>query len=146
MKEGRRYELPYIVLLVFRLEVEIRRCWLGLLIEKYFFDVLTEETRNLNSQGQARIVFARLNGIDGLARDADPGGQLRLRPLDFRPQNTQPGLHRYRQEKRNRPTLQAMSCRASMPPHDTSETPKPCTKPPRRETSRVAVKPNRRAW
>jgi hypothetical protein len=42
--------VPHIELLVFRREVEIHWCSLGLLIEKYFFDLLTEEARDPDSQ------------------------------------------------------------------------------------------------
>jgi hypothetical protein len=45
-----RYDLPNIELLVFKREVEIHWCSLGLLIEKYFFDMLTEMARDLDSQ------------------------------------------------------------------------------------------------
>jgi hypothetical protein len=44
------------------------------------FDRSAEEPRNPEGERQARVVSARLDGDDALARDAEEVGELRLRP------------------------------------------------------------------
>jgi hypothetical protein len=59
---------------VISLDFDIRRRYRpALLVEKDFLDVLTEKPCNLDSQGETRIVPARLDGVDCLAGDANSG-------------------------------------------------------------------------
>jgi hypothetical protein len=63
------------LLRIISLDFDIRRRYgPAFLVEKDFLDVLTEKPCNLDSQGETRIVPARLDGIDRLAGDAHSGG------------------------------------------------------------------------
>ena len=47
------------------------------------FDRLTKEARDFEGERQARVVLARLDGIDTLARHIEPFRQLGLTPAAF---------------------------------------------------------------
>ena len=47
------------------------------------FDRLTKEARDFEGERQARVVLARLDGIDALARHVEPFRQLGLTPVAF---------------------------------------------------------------
>lgn len=46
-------------------------------------DRLTKEARDLESERQTRVVFARFDGVDALARHIEPFRQLGLTPAAF---------------------------------------------------------------
>ena len=55
--------------------------WFSILIQfKNLLDGLFEQAGDFESQRQARIVFLCLDGVHGLARDAEFVGQVGLRP------------------------------------------------------------------
>ncbi len=75
-------------------------------VEEDFFNVLAEHAGDLKRQVEAWFVLARFNRVDALACHTYGLSEFGLRPLFFSPQNTEPGLHWYRQEARIRPMLQ----------------------------------------
>jgi len=53
-----------------------------------------EQPSHLERQRQARIIFFRFDGVDGLARNFKFRGQIGLRPFPGRPQFAQAVFHR----------------------------------------------------
>lgn len=78
----------------------------GFLRFKDLLDASMESPRQRERQRQAWVVLARLDRIHGLARDAQPLRELRLRPVQLSAQDPQPILHRYRNVKMAVPTAQ----------------------------------------
>jgi len=64
-----------------------------LFIDKDRFNGRLKETGQLESQRKARVKFPRLDGVDGLARDLQPIGEIGLRPVSLGTKNTQSVLH-----------------------------------------------------
>ena len=60
------------------------------------FDRMSEERGDLEGEREAGIVPAGFDGVDGLALDAQPLGQLRLRQVVPRTEDAQFVLHWYR--------------------------------------------------
>lgn len=58
------------------------------------FDGLFEYAREGEGEGQARVVAARFDGVDGLARDVKAHGQIGLRPIALGSQDSKAILHR----------------------------------------------------
>src|SRR5271156_1209047 len=87
-------------------------------IQKHLFHRLSENAGDLESERQTGVVFARFKCVDRAASDSDLRRKLCLRPFLLRPQDTQPGLHRYRQEYRINPTLHKIIIRGGMPSHE----------------------------
>src|SRR5689334_23747401 len=56
-------------------------------------DRAVEEAREPEGERQRRIIFAGLDGVYRLARDAEAGAELRLAPVPLRAQHLQPVLH-----------------------------------------------------
>ena len=88
------------------------------------FDGYAEEACETEGQRQARIVPAGFDRIDGLARDAEPLGDLSLRPVALRPQHAKAVrqaalLPEYRRVPSQEPAPQesimttAVACRSS---------------------------------
>ena len=46
--------------------------------KEYLLDLFAENVRDPESEGETRVVFFRLDGVDGLARDVEFVGQVRL--------------------------------------------------------------------
>ena len=57
------------------------------------FDELSEELRDRERERQARVGLAALDRVDRLARDAEPSGELRLRPVLLGAQDAKTVLH-----------------------------------------------------
>src|ERR1700722_13149960 len=76
---------------------DFRRKIIAILIMKNLFNAQSEEAGGAESQRQARIELARLDGVDGLPGHIQRAGQLGLRPVALGAQYLQPILHRYRQ-------------------------------------------------
>ena len=71
---------------------------------KDFFDSPSKEFRDCKSEWKARVIAAGLNCVHSLARHSKPLRKLSLRPVELRPQDAEPILHRYRSAKIAVPT------------------------------------------
>src|SRR5262245_51541950 len=64
------------------------------LIYKNLFDGQVKKPGDLERQRQARIVFAGLDRVHALARDAEPLGQIGLAPIALGAQDFEPVVQR----------------------------------------------------
>src|SRR6185437_6798708 len=68
----------------------------GSVVHENRLDRLAEQARDLERQRQAGVVLAGLDGVDALARDVEPGREVRLAPVALGAQHFQAVLHRPR--------------------------------------------------
>src|SRR3989442_4139960 len=77
-----KIELPCIALPLLKLVLRTRRIpRFSALVEKNFLDVLAENASDLKSKREARVVPARLNGVDAGTRHSHMHGEFGLRPF-----------------------------------------------------------------
>src|SRR5271157_404039 len=67
----------------------------SILVAEDRFDGGFKETRQFEGQRKTGVELARLDGVDRLARDLQPLGQIGLRPVAFSAQYSQPVFHLY---------------------------------------------------
>src|SRR5688572_4198268 len=84
---------------------------MGLLRQEDFFDGLAEELRDRESQWQARVIFARFDGIDGLSRYLELVRELTLAPATVGAQLTDQVFHLATRQRRpaTRPQVRPIS-------------------------------------
>jgi len=76
------------------------------------FDGLAEQSRNRESEGKTRIVFAGLDRVHRLARDVESLRKIGLGPFPLRPEHTKTVDHRYLRRTINWPTDQPRNSRS----------------------------------
>lgn len=56
-------------------------------------DLQTEQVGDAEGERERGVIFAGLDRVDALARNAELGGEIALVPVAFRPQDFEPVLH-----------------------------------------------------